>query len=205
MSSSISLTYRPPQGELPPIQEFLQSITTKKVNLYYIGAESAGKEGTNHYQCWLQVASRIDNYTKMIKPKLNHNTKPALVIETIKNKDIDYVLGYCQKEHKEFLTNIPVETLTKAREAYATRLKVVGKCKKEQGSLSLDAIFRLMVQKHIDAKLTSFDRNLFKLFIREYSKEITPTIFCKIRKESLEEYVNIHIEPEMYKVGTDYN
>lgn len=205
MSSYISLTYRPPYGELPEIKEFLTSITTKKLVSYYIGAEKAGKEHVNHYQCWLNVASRIDNYTKMIKKNLKYPDKPALVVETIKSKDTDYVLGYCQKEGNECLTNISSTQLDAGKEAYKTREKVVKKCKKEQGALSIDAIFRLIVEKHKEAKLKSFDENLFKLFIREYSKEIPYSVRAKIRMETFQYHVNIEIEDEMYKVGTNYN
>jgi len=153
----------------------------------------------------LNIKSRIDNYTKTIKPKLSHPDKVALKVETIKLKDINYVLGYCQKEQLEYKTNIPDEDLKVAVKDYELRVKCAKKTTKEQASLGVDQIFRILVDKHREAKLKVFDENLFKIFIREYSKEISYTTRAKLRMETLKYHIDIEIEDEMYKVGTIYN
>jgi len=189
------------EGTLPPINEYEQLIKSiKQVEQYYIGAESAGKEKTNHYQCWIKSHSRTDNFRNaFIKrmEKLNPEDKDfkhSTVANTIKPTDIESCLGYCCKEGGESRTNLleyQIKTGIKAREI---RDVVKTKSKKEQCSLGIDQIFRMLVEEHKQRGFSHFDEGLFRSFLRTYSQEISYTTRNKLRLETLQYHINVELE-----------
>jgi len=203
MSTTISLTYRPKEGLLPELngfQELIQSI--KSVKQYYIGAESAGKENINHYQCWLTCSQRSDNFRKSFITKImglvpdDTDMDVSIKVNTVKNQDKDYTLGYCLKEQKDFRTNLLKEVLDGAQKAYQLRQVVNKKSKKEQCSLGVDQIFRMLVQEHENQKEHTFNETIYKNFLRAYSKEISYTTRAKLRIETLQYHINVELEGE---------
>lgn len=207
MSVKVSFTYRPAEGLLPPITDFqkmLQSIST--IINYYIGAESAGKEQINHYQCFLESKARLDNVSRTLKKKLkelvpgDENMEVSVKVSSIKPQDVEYVLGYCQKEKHEFRTNILSNRLEEAVKAHDLREVVKTKAKHEKTSIGIDQIFRMLLEVHQQKKLKSFDEYVFKNFIRTYSKEISYTTRQKLRVETLGYHITLELEDEKERI-----
>lgn len=203
MSTYISMTYRPKEGILPTLDVFKEALAKiKQVKGYYIGSESAGKENCNHFQCWLNISTRIDNFQRIMCKIINkicpedEDLKISLKLSTIKSHDYSYVLGYCMKEKGPFATNLSVAQLDEAVRSYQLREVVKTKSHKEHSSLGIDQIFRMIVDLHKEKKLTEFDCPLFSQFIRVYSKEISYTTRQKLRLETLQFYVNIELSNE---------
>lgn len=188
----LSLTYRPPTGTLIPIGDFQTILTSKKVLKYYIGAEKAQAEAINHYQCWLSTTySRPDNFRTAISKSLPEVTNVSLKIESIKPDDVEYVLGYCQKEQLDHRTNVMKEELDKAKTSYQNRLIVKSKAVKEKSSLGVDQIYRMLKEEHIQKGLKHFDSKIYEQFMRIYDEEISFSTYQRIRKDSLIERLNI--------------
>jgi len=207
MSTIISLTYRPSEGLLPELNKFQETIQSiKTVKEYYIGAESAGKEHVNHYQCWLRCSARSDNFRKSLANKISilvpddTHHEVSIKCNTVKSQDTEYTLGYCIKEQKEFRTNLLKPALDGAKKAYELRQVVKSKSSKEHCSLGIDQIFRMLVAEHQSRKLKHFDQNVFKNFIRQYTQEISYTTKQKLRLESLEYYITLELEDIMISI-----
>lgn len=205
MSTYISLTYGPDRDKdiLPSINDFENLIKSmKQVQEYYIGAESAGKEKPNHYQCWIHASARCDNFRdafikkmKVLNPE-DTDYKHSTVCNKYKPDAIESGIGYCAKEKGEFRTNLKDHQIKTGIHAWEIREVVKTKAKKECCSLGIDQIFRMLVEEHKQKKFKRFDEGLFKGFLRAYSSEISYSTRNKLRLETLSYHVNVELEED---------
>lgn len=199
MSYVYSVTYRPAELKLS-IDEFLQKINHKTIEKYFIGSETADDESDtiNHYQCYVVSTQVCTNLRKRLKHSLEIENTCALKVET--HNDPSYLLGYCQKEHRGFLTNIEEEELKKAEVYYNSKKEVIeGLNKAHVAGMTANDIYEQILEMHIKNKETQYRNSYFVEFYRKFRKQIKFNVLAKLNRNAMKYYIEMLIG-ESYEV-----
>lgn len=191
----LSVTYRPEVLKLS-IEDFYSIVQHKSVSKYYIGSETADDESDviNHYQCYIDTTQSADNFRKRIKKALKIENVHALKVE--KHNDPQYLLGYCQKEQRGFLTNIETEERKQASKYYNDKKEVIEDNKNDKYvSFNADTIVEEVLKMHIANNEESYNPIYFIEFMRKYKAQIKFHVFSKLNQSHMKKYIEIQLVP----------
>jgi len=188
-----SITYRPAELLLT-LDEYYKKIEHKSIEKYYIGSETADEasDSINHYQCYVQSSQSCTNLRKRIKKALEIENVHALKVE--KHNDPEYLLGYCQKEEKAFLTNITKEELKKAVKYYSSKKDVIESLSNERvASMTANDIYEQILGEHLKNGETTYVHAYFVEFYRKFYKQIKFSVLSKLNRGAMKYYINMLI------------
>lgn len=193
----VSLTYRPLIDRFLEIslEKFVSIVVDKNVDEYFIAAEKGSNSEINtHYQCYLKINCRLDNYNKKMRMLLEAD-KISYVGKSIKESDRYYHLGYCMKEDPQVHeTNIAIDVLHDARKIYKDRNIKQRSSPKE--FLTINKIVESVILLHEEEKLTSYSSQIYRQFVHENRLSIGFQSFSRINQMTLEDFVNIALGRE---------
>lgn len=196
-----SITYRPLNlCAIDVMERYFKEY--KHTKCYYIGAETGTKDKDdtiNHYQiaCELgekqvsNVRNRLVKYLQ--KEGYSEDWKIALVLNTVKDSDWSYILGYCQKEARIGRTTIQSQVLEQATVFYnQKKLFLTDNMKSKKWTK--DQIVNIFVAHCRSNNIPVFSVPRWDDFIQDNEENITFSTYSKMRQETVMDWVNIMLK-----------
>lgn len=133
-TDTFSVTYRPPDGELPDPEEFEQWLQSN--TKWYIFSI----EKNNHFQCAIKIEGK--NRTDKIRNKLKSLWPKATTISLVVKNHNDwlYAIGYCCKEAPP-VHNLSETELKNGITHYENRISVKNRIKSKSSNMDEIALF----------------------------------------------------------------
>lgn len=194
-SNLYSVTIRPRGGitkAFPDFMEKLKSIITEYDDVeYYFAVEDVGTAESSHLQGMMSFKSMIrqDNLRRSfvkLFPAVDTAEKRSMICVKTHNS-LDILLGYCQKQGNEHITNYPDPVLVRTKGVYESTRKIKHKknSRYDIHDQVIDYMINVCTTANIPMSYIDVDWALTSL-IRD--KTLKPSEYIKIKKMELQNY-----------------